>query len=100
MKAPVATRPGRWRSLIGKSIMASRCGDIDAATAGGTAHLPAWSTMPRTAARSVVPGYYGRTMDWKIELIPVPVTDADRAKAFYQKVGFNADHDYQVREGL
>jgi hypothetical protein len=39
-------------------------------------------------------------MDWKIELIPVPVTDVDRAKAFYQKVGFNADHDHQVQEGL
>jgi catechol 2,3-dioxygenase-like lactoylglutathione lyase family enzyme len=39
-------------------------------------------------------------MDWKIELIPVPVTDVDRAKAFYEKVGFHADHDYPVREGL
>ena len=27
-------------------------------------------------------------MDWKIELIPVPVTDVDRAKAFYEKLGF------------
>jgi predicted enzyme related to lactoylglutathione lyase len=43
---------------------------------------------------------YRRAMDWKIELIPVPVTDVDRAKAFYQKVGFNADHDYQVRDDL
>ncbi|HLU45162.1 MAG TPA: VOC family protein [Natronosporangium sp.] len=39
-------------------------------------------------------------MDWKIELIPVPVTDVDRAKAFYQRIGFHADHDHQVREGL
>ena len=39
-------------------------------------------------------------MDWKIELIPVPVTDVDRAKAFYEKVGFNADHDHQVTEQL
>lgn len=39
-------------------------------------------------------------MDWKIELIPVPVTDVDRAKAFYEKIGFHADHDHQVREGL
>ncbi len=39
-------------------------------------------------------------MDWKIELIPVPVTDVDRAKEFYVKVGFNADHDYQVSDGL
>ncbi len=37
----------------------------------------------------------------KIELIPVPVTDVDKAKAFYvEKVGFHADHDYQVHETL
>lgn len=40
-------------------------------------------------------------MDMKIELIPIPVTDVDRAKAFYvEKVGFNADHDHQVHENL
>ncbi|HEX6798552.1 MAG TPA: glyoxalase superfamily protein [Ktedonobacterales bacterium] len=40
-------------------------------------------------------------MDWKLELVAVPVTDVDRAKAFYaEKVGFHADHDYQVSEGL
>ena len=39
-------------------------------------------------------------MDWKIELIPMPVTDVDRAKAFYESVGFHADHDHQVQPGL
>src|SRR5262244_288602 len=40
-------------------------------------------------------------MDWKIELVAIPVTDVDRAKAFYvDQVGFNADHDYQVNESL
>ncbi|QMU95944.1 glyoxalase [Microbacterium esteraromaticum] len=39
-------------------------------------------------------------MDWKIELIFVPVTDVDRAKDFYVKVGFNADHDQQVNDEL
>jgi catechol 2,3-dioxygenase-like lactoylglutathione lyase family enzyme len=40
-------------------------------------------------------------MDMKIELVAIPVTDVDRAKAFYvDQVGFNADHDYQVNEGL
>jgi predicted lactoylglutathione lyase len=38
-------------------------------------------------------------MDWKIELIPVPVTDVERAKAFDERVGFNADHDHTVHEG-
>jgi catechol 2,3-dioxygenase-like lactoylglutathione lyase family enzyme len=39
-------------------------------------------------------------MDWKIELIPVPVTDVDRAKDFYTKIGFNADPAPKVQEGL
>jgi catechol 2,3-dioxygenase-like lactoylglutathione lyase family enzyme len=40
-------------------------------------------------------------MDWKIELVFVPVSDVDRAKAFYvEKVGFHADHDQRVSEGL
>ena len=40
-------------------------------------------------------------MDWKIELVAVPVTDVDRAKAFYvDQVGFHADHDHQVNEQL
>lgn len=40
------------------------------------------------------------TATWKIELIPVPVTDVDRAKAFYERIGFHADIDRQVRPGL
>jgi len=40
-------------------------------------------------------------MDWKIELLAVPVTDVDRAKSFYvDQVGFNADHDHRVNENL
>jgi predicted enzyme related to lactoylglutathione lyase len=39
-------------------------------------------------------------MDMKLELVPVPVTDVDRAKAFYEKVGFHADVDVRPREGM
>jgi catechol 2,3-dioxygenase-like lactoylglutathione lyase family enzyme len=40
-------------------------------------------------------------MDWRLELVQVPVSDVDRAKAFYvEKAGFNADHDHQVTEDL
>ena len=40
-------------------------------------------------------------MDWRIELLQIPVSDVDRAKAFYtEKVGFNADHDHQVNEEI
>lgn len=43
----------------------------------------------------------GRIMDWKIELIHVPVSDVDRAKEFYvEKLGFNADHDQRVSDDL
>src|SRR5438874_11350794 len=40
-------------------------------------------------------------MDWKLELVAVPVSDVDRAKKFYtEQVGFNADHDHQVTDEL
>ncbi|MGH3435468.1 MAG: VOC family protein [Sciscionella sp.] len=40
-------------------------------------------------------------MDWKLELVFVPVTDVDRAKKFYvEQVGFHADHDQQVNADL
>lgn len=40
-------------------------------------------------------------MQMKLELVPVPVTDVDRAKVFYTgKVGFTADHDHQVNDSL
>lgn len=40
-------------------------------------------------------------MDFKIELIAVPVTDVDRAKAFYaEKAGFIPDHDFTVSEEI
>jgi catechol 2,3-dioxygenase-like lactoylglutathione lyase family enzyme len=39
-------------------------------------------------------------MDWKLELIAVPVSDVDRAKAFYEQVGFHADHDHTVSDEI
>jgi predicted enzyme related to lactoylglutathione lyase len=41
------------------------------------------------------------SVDFKLELITVPVSDVDRAKAFYtEQAGFNADHDHQVSEDM
>jgi len=38
-------------------------------------------------------------MDWKLELVAVPVSDVDRAKAFYtEQIGFVADHDHRVND--
>ena len=40
-------------------------------------------------------------MDFRLELVHVPVSDVDRAKAFYtEKAGFNADHDHQVSDEM
>jgi catechol 2,3-dioxygenase-like lactoylglutathione lyase family enzyme len=40
-------------------------------------------------------------MQMKLELVPVPVSDVDRAKAFYvDKIGFNADHDHRVSDEI
>ncbi len=40
-------------------------------------------------------------MDFRIELVPIPVSDVDRAKEFYgQKVGWNIDHDQKVSPEL
>jgi catechol 2,3-dioxygenase-like lactoylglutathione lyase family enzyme len=40
-------------------------------------------------------------MDWKLELVAIPVSDVDRAKSFYvDQVGFDADHDHTVSEEL
>jgi len=40
-------------------------------------------------------------MDWKLELVIIPVSDIDRAKAFYtDKAGFNADHDHTVSDEI
>ena len=38
-------------------------------------------------------------MDWKLELVIIPVSDVDRAKEFYtEKLGFNADFDHTVSD--
>jgi predicted enzyme related to lactoylglutathione lyase len=40
-------------------------------------------------------------MDWKLELVAIPVADVDRAKAFYtEQVGFVADHDHRVSDEI
>ena len=40
-------------------------------------------------------------MDWKLELVSIPVSDVDRAKNFYtEQAGFHADHDHRVSDKL
>jgi predicted enzyme related to lactoylglutathione lyase len=53
------------------------------------------AAIPPIAAKEAMP------MDWKLELVAIPVSDVDRAKAFYtEKVGFNADHDHKVTDDV
>jgi predicted enzyme related to lactoylglutathione lyase len=43
----------------------------------------------------------GADVDWKLELVGVPVSDVDRAKSFYtEKAGFVADHDRRVSDEI
>ena len=39
-------------------------------------------------------------MEMKLELVTVPVSDVDRAKEFYEKVGFHTDHDHVVSDDV
>jgi predicted enzyme related to lactoylglutathione lyase len=39
-------------------------------------------------------------LDWRLELVQVPVADVERAKAFYIQAGFVAEHDHQVSDEL
>jgi len=40
-------------------------------------------------------------MDYKLELVAIPVSDVDRAKEFYvERAGFNPDHDHAVGDGI
>jgi len=43
----------------------------------------------------------GRSVDLKLEVVPIPVSDVDAAKAFYtEQVGFNLDHDARPTPGM
>jgi predicted enzyme related to lactoylglutathione lyase len=62
------------------------------------------STRPlRLNADRTRPGFRNeeKIMNWTLEVVPIPVTDVDAAKAFYvEKVGFHLDHDVQATAEL
>jgi predicted enzyme related to lactoylglutathione lyase len=39
-------------------------------------------------------------VDWRLELVQVPVSDVDRAKEFYERIGFVTEHDHQVSDEM
>ena len=48
-----------------------------------------------------IPSREESNMDWKLELVAIPVSDVDRAKVFYtEKAGFVADHDHRVSDEI
>jgi catechol 2,3-dioxygenase-like lactoylglutathione lyase family enzyme len=56
--------------------------------------------MEQIASFYRLPGPEGE-MDFKLELVAIPVSDVDRAKAFYtEKAGFHADHDHTVSDEI
>jgi catechol 2,3-dioxygenase-like lactoylglutathione lyase family enzyme len=58
-------------------------------------------TEAAAARRKNKPAEQGASMDMKLEVVAIPVTDVDAAKAFYtEKVGFHLDHDMRPNEGM
>jgi predicted enzyme related to lactoylglutathione lyase len=53
-----------------------------------------------SAEHGTVPPSKEHTVNFTLELVAVPVSDTDRAKAFYEQVGFHADHDHRVNDDL
>ena len=62
------------------------------------------SPPPSSLDRSMAKASHGSVpllVNWRLELVQVPVSDVDRAKDFYtEKVGFNADHDHMVSDEI
>src|SRR4029453_3539406 len=62
---------------------------------------PIASTIGTPTGRCGRPPTEDGAMDFKLELVAVPVTDVDRAKRFYtEQAGFNADHDHNLSDEL
>jgi catechol 2,3-dioxygenase-like lactoylglutathione lyase family enzyme len=69
----------------------------------GAANDPQFGESEMGASRSCRTDHAreGHIMEWKLELVVVPVSDVDRAKAFYtEKVGFHVDHDRRISDTL
>jgi catechol 2,3-dioxygenase-like lactoylglutathione lyase family enzyme len=57
--------------------------------------------MPSILFERRIDGVPTKTMDMKLQLVAIPVTDVDRSIAFYtDQVGFNLDHDNRVSNDL
>ena len=57
------------------------------------------TTSTETGDRAVHPPAPG-TVEYKLEVLTIPVSDPDRAKAFYASLGWREDADFPIREGF
>jgi len=53
-----------------------------------------------TQTQTTVEAPITATVDYKLEVAVIPVSDVDRAKAFYEQVGFHVDNDAVVNDDL
>jgi RNA polymerase sigma factor (sigma-70 family) len=96
---------GHHRLAAVRAHLHELAGDQEAARAAYREAARRTTSLPEqryldAKARSVGPPSV-TAMDWKIELVTLPVSDVDRAKAFYvDQAGFNADHDHQVSDEM
>jgi catechol 2,3-dioxygenase-like lactoylglutathione lyase family enzyme len=84
----VASTP--TRRSCGSASTCRRCSRSATRTATGST-LSRWPDLGTNRAKGRCP------MEWKLEVVVIPVTDVDRAKTFYhEQVGFAVDHDTEV----
>ncbi|HEX2412538.1 MAG TPA: glyoxalase superfamily protein, partial [Solirubrobacteraceae bacterium] len=83
--------PDWWPRAAGPLLLAATVGLV----------LVSTSRSASPSRRSPTTREEGHRMDMRLELVAVPVSDVDRAKAFYvDQVGFNADHDHRVSDQI
>src|SRR4051794_37770332 len=100
---PTTTRRGRGRSLVTASAAWRSRTPTGRGRRSRTSRSSRGTAPCRSSSvnRTHDPLIGSVPMEYRLELVQVPVSDVDRAKAFYvDQVGSNADHDHQVTEEL
>src|SRR6202012_1212415 len=66
-------------------------------------HCPVDDASPPAGAQTECrqhPQSKEQAMNYKLEVVAVPVSDVDTAKAFYERIGYHTDHDHRVNDHL
>src|SRR5262245_14118740 len=92
---PAVSAPSRRKTCTTSLLSASPAG-VRALTA-----CCRFDRLPLTRVTAYCQMRGATDMDWKLELVTIPVSDVDRAKTFYvEQAGFVADHDHVVNDSL